>query len=61
MMFIRNLSPASLDRQFALGLGIFIILWAITGVFTAAFQCRLPATWDYINGECFDLVRNAIW
>ncbi|KAJ5433145.1 uncharacterized protein N7458_012301 [Penicillium daleae] len=56
MMFIRNLSPASLDRQFALGLGIFIVLWAISGVFTAAFQCRVPATWDYINGKCFDLV-----
>lgn len=60
MMFIRNLSPASLDRQFAFGLGIFIILWAITGFFTAAFQCHVPATWDYINGECFDLVRNAM-
>jgi len=58
-MFIRNLSPASLDRQFSLGLGIFVILWTITGVFTAAFQCHVPTPWDYIHGQCFDLVRNA--
>ncbi|KAJ5145934.1 uncharacterized protein N7515_000498 [Penicillium bovifimosum] len=56
MMFIRNLSPASLDRQFAFGLGIFIVIWTIAGVFTAAFQCQVPATWDYMNGKCFDMV-----
>lgn len=57
-MFIRNLSPASLDRQFSLGLGIFVILWTIIGVFTAAFQCHVPTPWDYIHGKCFDLVRH---
>ncbi|KAJ5159955.1 uncharacterized protein N7482_006959 [Penicillium canariense] len=56
MMFIRNLTPASLDRWFALGLGIFITMWAVTGIFTASFQCQVPATWDYLYGECFDLV-----
>ncbi|KAJ5690309.1 hypothetical protein N7462_004701 [Penicillium macrosclerotiorum] len=55
MMFIRNLTPASLDRRFALGLGIFIILWTITGIFSAAFQCQIPRSWDYMHGKCFNL------
>ncbi|KAJ5279373.1 hypothetical protein N7478_004745 [Penicillium angulare] len=54
LFFIRNLTPATLDRRFALGLGIFIGLWTVAGVFTAAFQCPVPSTWDYINGKCFD-------
>lgn len=56
IMFIRSLTPASLDRRFALGLGTFIVLWMITGVFTAAFQCSVPDTWDYLHGKCFHLV-----
>ncbi|OGE58273.1 hypothetical protein PENARI_c001G05670 [Penicillium arizonense] len=59
LVFIRNLTPASLDRRFALVLGILIGLWAITGIITASFQCHLPRTWDYINGSCFD--RTAWW
>lgn len=56
IMFIRSLTPATLDRRFALGLGVFILLWAVAGVFTAAFQCSLPDTWDYLHGKCFHLV-----
>ncbi|KAJ5313523.1 Cyanide hydratase [Penicillium atrosanguineum] len=33
VMFIRSLTPASLDRRFALGLGVFILLWTIAGGF----------------------------
>ncbi|CAI7569436.1 unnamed protein product [Penicillium glandicola] len=59
LVFIRNLTPASLDRRFALVLGILIGLWAITSIFTAAFQCHLPQTWNYLHGTCFD--RAAWW
>ncbi|KAE8389054.1 hypothetical protein BDV23DRAFT_194702 [Aspergillus alliaceus] len=56
VMFIRNLTPTTLDRRFALGLGAFIVLWTITGIFTAAFQCRMPDTWNYLQAKCFDLI-----
>ncbi|KAJ6134019.1 hypothetical protein N7523_000341 [Penicillium sp. IBT 18751x] len=56
IMFIRSLTPATLDRRFALGLGVFVLLWTIAGVFTAAFQCSVPDTWDYLHGKCFHLV-----
>ncbi|KAJ5177922.1 uncharacterized protein N7500_000621 [Penicillium coprophilum] len=59
LVFIRNLTPASLDRRFALVLGILIGLWSVVGVFTAAFQCSAPQTWNYLHGSCFD--RAAWW
>lgn len=57
LFFVRNLTPAKLDRRFAFGLGGFIVLWAVVGVFSAAFQCHVPHTWDYLHGKCFNLVR----
>ncbi|KAJ6127680.1 hypothetical protein N7471_008897 [Penicillium samsonianum] len=59
LIFIRNLTPASLDRRVALTLGAFIGIWAIASIFTASFQCHLPQTWNYLNGTCFD--RTAWW
>ncbi|KXG47464.1 uncharacterized protein PGRI_013340 [Penicillium griseofulvum] len=59
LVFIRNLTPASLDRRFALVLGISIGLWTIVSIFTAAFQCGVPQTWNYLYGSCFD--RGAWW
>ncbi|KAJ5165760.1 hypothetical protein N7492_006056 [Penicillium capsulatum] len=56
MFFVRNLTPAKLDRLFAYGLGGFVILWTIVGIFSAAFQCQVPHTWDYLHGKCFNLM-----
>ncbi|KAJ5607441.1 hypothetical protein N7537_004060 [Penicillium hordei] len=59
LVFIRNLTPASLDRRFALVLGILIGLWTIASILTAIFQCNLPQTWNYLRGTCFR--RSAWW
>ncbi|CAI7672295.1 unnamed protein product [Penicillium palitans] len=59
LVFIRNLTPASLDRRFALVLGIFIGLWTIASILTAIFQCDPPQIWNYLQGTCFD--RGAWW
>ncbi|KAJ5356283.1 hypothetical protein N7517_010892 [Penicillium concentricum] len=59
LVFIRNLTPASLDRRFALVLGILIGLWTVVSIFTAAFQCGVPETWNYLYGSCFH--RAAWW
>jgi hypothetical protein len=58
LIFIRNLTPASLDRRVALVLGAFIGLWAVISIFTASFQCHLPQTWNYLHGTCFNRVWN---
>ncbi|KAB8068297.1 hypothetical protein BDV29DRAFT_184782 [Aspergillus leporis] len=53
--FIWGLTPATSDRRIAVGLEVFIIIWAVTAVIASAFQCKPPRTWDYINGQCFDI------
>lgn len=58
LVFIRNLTPASLDRRFALVLGIFIGLWTIASILTAIFQCNAPQIWNYLQGTCFDRVSD---
>ena len=55
--FVRGLSVAALDRRFALGLEIFVAIWAVVGVFGMAFTCHVPHTWDYLNQQCFNTVN----
>ncbi|KAF7596034.1 hypothetical protein BBP40_003814 [Aspergillus hancockii] len=53
--FIRNLTPVSRDHFHATLLHIFLTVWAVVAVFTSAFKCRVPRTWDYRSGNCFHL------
>ncbi|KAB8238769.1 uncharacterized protein BDW43DRAFT_296206 [Aspergillus alliaceus] len=55
VQFVRSVTPAASDRHIAAWLEIFIILWGTTGVLTFAFQCNPPRTWDYLNGQCFNI------
>lgn len=54
--FVRDLTPASFDRRFAVSLQGLTSVWALVGIVTAAFQCKPPRTWDYLEGQCFRLV-----
>ena len=54
--FLRNLTPLALNRTSGLIIGLVVILWAVTGTVTAAFQCDLPSPWDYVNQSCFNRV-----
>jgi hypothetical protein len=31
-----------------------VALWAVMGIFTLAFQCKLPRPWDYDSGRCIN-------
>ncbi|KAH8422279.1 uncharacterized protein LDX57_000037 [Aspergillus melleus] len=53
--FVRDLTPASFDRRFAVSLQGLTSVWALVGIITAAFQCKPPRTWDYLEGQCFRL------
>ncbi|KAE8390110.1 hypothetical protein BDV23DRAFT_155914 [Aspergillus alliaceus] len=53
--FIWSITPATSDRRVAIILEIFTVLWGVTGVFGHAFQCKPPRSWDYIDGNCFDI------
>lgn len=54
--FIRDLTPASSDRRFAVSLQALTCVWALVGIVTGAFQCKPPRTWDYLEGQCFRIV-----
>lgn len=56
LAFLRNLTPKKSDRRIGLLIGLVVLVWYITAMFTTAFQCHLPRPWDYIDGRCFQLV-----
>ncbi|KAF5866896.1 hypothetical protein ETB97_008701 [Aspergillus alliaceus] len=54
-----SVTPFHPDRHITAGLEIITTLWTVAGIFTAAFQCKPPRTWDYLNGQCIN--RRAWW
>ncbi|GAB1205112.1 hypothetical protein APSETT445_003781 [Aspergillus pseudonomiae] len=54
--FIWSVTPATSDRRIAIGLEIFTVLWAVTSVIASIFQCTPPRTWDYLSGQCFNML-----
>lgn len=55
-VFIRSLTPASKDKWLARGVEAIVYLWALAAFFGSAFQCSVPRTWDFWNGQCFNVV-----
>ncbi|EKV13918.1 initiation factor 2B related protein [Penicillium digitatum] len=56
VVFIRGLTPSAKNKWLALGVEIIVYAWAVVAIFGTAFQCSLPHTWDFQNGQCFNLV-----
>ncbi|KAJ5211545.1 uncharacterized protein N7498_003191 [Penicillium cinerascens] len=55
-VFIGSLTPSSKDKWFARVAKTIVYVWAIVAIFGTAFQCSVPRTWDFWNGQCFDLL-----
>ncbi|KAF7942890.1 uncharacterized protein EAE97_006344 [Botrytis byssoidea] len=53
-LFIDNLTPITRERQAARVIGLIILLWTISSIFSSAFQCSVPRPWDRINGSCIN-------
>ncbi|KAL4816102.1 hypothetical protein BDW67DRAFT_163073 [Aspergillus spinulosporus] len=51
LVFVQQLAHHS--RRVFNALQIAIALWAVSSIFTSAFQCR-PRQWDYIHDKCFN-------
>lgn len=54
--FVHNLTPSSLHRKINLGVTILVSSWLVCSVLVAAFECRLPHTWDRRVDRCVDRV-----
>ncbi|KAJ5156424.1 hypothetical protein N7492_009227 [Penicillium capsulatum] len=55
-VFIRSLSPASKDKWLARGVEAIVYAWALAAFLGSAFQCSVPRTWDFSNGQCFNVL-----
>ncbi|KAJ6087398.1 hypothetical protein N7467_006312 [Penicillium canescens] len=56
VVFIRSLTPSPKDKWLARGVEAIVYAWAVVAIFGTAFQCSLPRTWDFQNGQCFNLL-----
>lgn len=56
LSLILNLTPTRQHQYFLFTLSGYIILWSVISVFVAAFECRVPHTWDYTRGNCINRV-----
>ena len=56
LILLRLLTPVKLQIQLVSGLGATIILWGLTGLLAAAFQCRVPRVWETMSNQCFHTV-----
>ncbi|KAF5002396.1 hypothetical protein FGRMN_408 [Fusarium graminum] len=54
---VGNMSP--LTHMKLLPIQILIGGWTLSAVLVRGFACSLPSSWDYIDGQCVDLV--AFW
>ncbi|KAI0403899.1 hypothetical protein F4802DRAFT_275383 [Xylaria palmicola] len=49
------ITPIKWHRTSIHAVGIFIITWVVTAVFSIAFQCPLPKPWDVLDDSCIDI------
>lgn len=52
LALIRIITPFRRDRAITYGLALIVALWAFSGEFAAAFVCKLPRPWDYLEANC---------
>ncbi|KAI1455475.1 hypothetical protein F4805DRAFT_435684 [Annulohypoxylon moriforme] len=59
-VFIEYLTPDDIHLRMVLGLRVVVGVWVVSGIFSALFQCDLPAPWDYLDSaRCIN--RRAWW
>lgn len=52
LALIKIITPLKRDRAITYGLALIVALWAFSGEFAAAFVCKLPRPWNYLEGNC---------
>ena len=57
LILVKSITPHHREQRAAYSLATLVVLWAITGLFAAAFMCHVPTTWDWQNGQCNDRVQ----
>lgn len=56
-MLLRALTPVRNHQILTYAVAGLLGMWAISGIFTVAFQCSTSARWSIVRGTCINQVR----
>ena len=58
LILLRLITPVRLQGQFISALGAALLLWGLTALLAAAFQCQVPRVWEILGNQCFHVVSS---
>lgn len=58
-LVIHSVKPFGANRDMCRVVGVGILIWTVTAIFLAAFQCSTPDTWNFIDNRCIS--RAGYW
>ena len=56
LLLIHRITPVNAHQLLISGAAVISLLWSLTGLFAAAFQCQVPRIWEILEGKCFGQV-----
>jgi hypothetical protein len=56
MVLLYSLTKATSHSPVALVVGGFVIAWTFPSIFVVFFQCRTPDVWNFVDGNCVNMV-----
>lgn len=56
LLLIHRITPVNAHQLLISGAAVISLLWSLTGLFAAAFQCQVPKIWEILEGKCFGQV-----
>ena len=56
LLLIHRITPVNVHQLLISGTAVIALLWSLTGLLAAAFQCQVPRTWEVLQEKCFDQV-----
>jgi hypothetical protein len=59
LVLFRALTPFRTHQLLTYAAAGLLGLWAISGIFTVAFQCSTPQRWAVVTGTCINKVRTS--
>ncbi|QKX59661.1 uncharacterized protein TRUGW13939_06801 [Talaromyces rugulosus] len=52
LLLLVQVTPIESHLRLAFGVGIFVLLWALSAFLVVAFECHLPHAWQFIGNQC---------
>ena len=56
LLLIHRIIPVNAHQLLISGAAVISLLWSLTGLLAAAFQCQVSRIWEMLEGKCFGQV-----